>query len=112
MESQLQDADNLFCKGMDYAVVNLDTVALTLDDPFVFQEGQMPGDSGLRETQAFPYMLYIAFLGAESGNYLETYRMPQYFQYFGIIIKIPSFVEFLRFHIRPHCIEIENYIYV
>jgi hypothetical protein len=77
-----EDIDNLFRQRVDDTVMHFNTFSLPANDPFVLQKGQMLGNRCLGKFEAFPDMLYVAFLGAQPRHDLESHRMPQDFQNF------------------------------
>ena len=89
-----EDFDELFDQRMDDRIVDFNAFTPAINDPLVLEQCQVLGDRGLRESKAFPYMLDIAFLGAEPGNDLEPYRMADYLENFCFVVKTSLFVKF------------------
>jgi hypothetical protein len=88
------ESDNLFCQGMNDPVVYFAAFAFSCDDSLVFEKGEMRGNCCLGKSEEFPYMFYVALLGAEAGNNLQTHGMTKHFVDFSLVIKIAIFIEF------------------
>jgi len=55
----------------------------------------MLGDGGLGKLEAFPDMLDIAFIAAETGDDFQADRVPHNLQNFGLRRKTSGFIEFV-----------------
>jgi len=86
--------DDLFGKRVYDTVVDFDAFALTFNNPFVLEQGEVLGNGCLGKTETFPNMFYIAFLRAESGNNLQPYWMTEHFTDFGLFVKTFILIEF------------------
>jgi len=88
------EIDNLFGKRVNYTIVYFYTFTLAFDNSLVLEECKMLGNCCLGKSKTLPNMFYITFLGAESGNYLQTYRMTEYFADFCFVVETSILVEF------------------
>jgi hypothetical protein len=86
--------DDLFGKRVYDTVMNLDAFALSFDNPLVLEQGEVLGNGCLGKTETFPNMFNIAFLGAESCNNLQAYRVTEYFAYFCLVVETSILIEF------------------
>jgi hypothetical protein len=101
------ETDNFLGKRVDDTIVHFDAFTLAFDNPLVLEQCKVLGNRCLGKPKTFPNMFYIAFLGAESGNYFQTYRMTENFADFRLVVETSVFIEF---HGWLHILDINIYI--
>ena len=82
-----------------------DAFAFTFDNSLVLEKGEVLGNRSLGKSEALPDMFDIAFLGAESGNNLQPYRMTKHFANLSFAVETSIFVElhtYLHFAKKMH----------
>ena len=86
-------SEHRFKKSIDHLVKYLDAVPATLDDPLVFQKGEMLGDRCLGKLQAFPDFLDVATFRHQAGDNFKPDRVAEDLEDFRLPLKILGFVE-------------------